>query len=44
MEGQTVDVRTREGDRLGKISPEEFESLMKQQYPDDVALPKKLFK
>ena len=44
MDGKTVDVRTREGERLGKITSEEFESLMKDQYPEDVALPKKLFK
>ena len=44
MEGKTVDVRTREGERLGKVTPQEFEILMKDQYPDDVALPKKLFK
>ena len=44
MEAETIDVRTREGERFGKITPQEFESLMIQQYPEDVALPKKLFK
>ena len=39
MEAETVDIRTREGERLGKITPQEFEKLMIQQYPEDVALP-----
>ena len=39
MAGETVDVRTHEGQRLGKLSLHELETIMKEEYPVDVPLP-----
>lgn len=39
----TVDVRKREGERLGKLSLEEFEKVMIDSYPEGVPLPKRMY-
>ena len=40
----TVDVRQRDGQRLGKLSLEQFEKTMIDSYPDGVALPHRSYK
>jgi len=39
-----VDVRSREGDRLGKLKLDEFEKVMINQYPEGIPLPERLYK
>jgi len=44
VQAATVDVRSREGERLGKLSLDEFEKFMVSQYPASVPLPGRLYK
>lgn len=44
MQQRTVDVRQRDGERLGKLSLEQFEKTMIESYPDGVALPHRSYK
>lgn len=39
IESQTVDVRSRNGDRIGKFSVSEFEKRLIDEYPDSFPLP-----
>ena len=43
-ESNTVDVRSREGQRMGKLQVTEFEKLLKDDYPMDIHLPGKIYK
>ena len=44
VQAGTVDVRSRDGGRPGKLSLDEFEKLMVSQYPAGVPLPERLYK
>ena len=39
-----VDIRSREGERFGKLEIEEFQKLLKNQYPNHIPLPGNVFK
>ena len=39
----TVDVRSREGQRLGKLSIEQFEKHLSDEYPEHIPLPGKIY-
>ena len=39
----TLDIRSREGERLGKLKIDTFEKMLIDEYPEHIALPGKIY-